>query len=210
MSVPSALPVRRFALGLALYVMLLTACTGPGMPKITPAATDPGGSGSLAGLEALDAAGVSALEAYAVAAPDKAFAVGPGGAWGWQAGATGVAAAEQQALERCAAVSASGACRVVAWDAAADWTASSAGTGPFGATPPLDDPGVAAFQTFLAVGGNKAFAVSPDGAWGWRASTALPLEDVQQQARDNCARHGDGCAVVVTAPDVEALAALPR
>ncbi|KJS39153.1 MAG: hypothetical protein VR70_08680 [Rhodospirillaceae bacterium BRH_c57] len=195
---------------LVLNTLLLAACAGPAVPDTPRTAQGPGGSGSVAALESLDAAGVSALEAYAVAAPNKAFAMASDGAWGWQAGAAGVTEAEQQALERCAAVSTSGACQVVAWDAAADWAASSTDTQPFGATPPLDDPGVAAFQTFLAMGGNKAFAVSPDGAWGWRASTALPLEDVQQQARDNCARHGDGCTVVVTAPDVEALAALPR
>lgn len=111
---------------LVLNTLLLAACAGPAVPDTPRTAQGPGGSGSVAALESLDAAGVSALEAYAVAAP------------------------------------------------------------------------------------NKAFAMASDGAWGWRASTALPLEDVQQQARDNCARHGDGCTVVVTAPDVEALAALPR
>lgn len=204
----SGLPVPT----IVLSAWMLAACAGPGGPDAlrTATAIGPGGSGSMAALEALDAAGVRALEAYAVAAPIKAFALAADGAWGWQAGATGVEAAGQQAVDRCTAVSASGPCRVVAWDAAADWTASTMDSRSFGATPPLDDPGVAAFQTFLAVGGNKAFAVSPDGAWGWRASTTLPLEDVQQQARDTCARHGDGCEVVITAPDVEALAALPR
>ena len=179
--------------GVAVLGGVVLAGCGPMMPP-QDNAMGPGGSGSVAALERLDDAGMRALEAYALARPNKAFAAAQDGSWGWQGGAANIATAEQLAMERCSAVTTAGSCRVVAWDAGGAWQTGSGdanavapSAGALAATPPLDDPGVAAFQTFLAAGGNKAFAVSPDGAWGWRASSELPLEEVQQQAQANCA-----------------------
>lgn len=223
-------PVALARLGTVLPVVialpLLAACEGL-FPDV---AADAGGSGAAVALEKLDAAGRQALEAYTVASPNKAFAASDGGAWGWQGGETSLTAAQNRALERCEGVAGSTTCHIVAWDVGSGWTApatpAATGAAPTAAVPDdaapddaapddaalpvLDDPGVAAFQTFLGADGNKAFAVAPDGAWGWRASSTLPLEAVQEEARANCARHADGCQVVVTAPDTQGLASLPR
>lgn len=209
-SSPCPAPRRRQAVRVLCAAAPLLAGCGGLFPDV---AADAGGSGAAVALEALDAAGRQALDSYAAAPPDKAFAVADGGAWGWQGGETSLAAAQDRALERCQAIAAVRACHVVAWDAGNGWAAADptpAGRPPGAEPPPLDDPGVAAFQTFVAATGNKAFAVSPDGAWGWRASATLPLEAVQEEARATCARHAEGCQVVVSAPDVRGLASLPR
>lgn len=215
----SRLPtVVAVALSAAVPALLLSACEGL-FPEV---GADAGGSGAAAALSTLDAAGRQAFEAYGAAPPNKAFALSEDAAWAWHGGAPSLTSAQSSALERCEAVAAAPPCHIVAWDVGTGWTAegdtgaaNTAGSATGHDTgndtmPALDDPGVAAFQTFLAADGNKAFAVSPDGAWGWRASSTLPLEAVQQEAQASCARHAEGCEVVVTAPDLQGLASLPR
>lgn len=208
---PVACSALRPGLVLALAVALAPSLAVGGCGALFPeVAADAGGSGAAAALERLDASGREALGVYAAAPPNKAFAIADGGAWGWRGAAGTLAAAQEDALARCGSVSAGQPCRVVAWDAGGALGDPQAAGGPPQDMPALDDPGVTAFQTFLAAEGNKAFAVSPDGAWGWRASSSLPLEAVQEEARQNCARHADACDVVVTAPDLQGLASLPR
>lgn len=197
-------PLRSLA-GFVLAGVALTACAGSGEDMAHQGA---GGGGPAAALERLDEAGLRALETYGQSPAPKAFAVAADGGWGWVAAVPDLPTAEAQALSRCAGVATAGPCRVVAWDAGGRW--DDAGPLSQQGFSGVEDPAVAAFQTFLAADGNKAFATGADGAWGWRASTSLPLEEVQQEALAGCARHGIDCTVVITAPDMAALAERPQ
>lgn len=52
-------------------------------------------------LPGMPPAGVEAFQAYQQAAEQRAFAIAPGGAWGWHAGADSEDVAEDQALSAC-------------------------------------------------------------------------------------------------------------
>jgi dienelactone hydrolase len=53
-----------------------------------------------------------------------------------------------------------------------------------------------AFAYYLAAGPHKAFAVSPKGAFGWRAARRT-AEEARRGALDNCAKHAPDCRIVI-------------
>jgi hypothetical protein len=71
---------------------------------------------------------------------------------------------------------------------------------PAPSLPPLQPPsrlseqGRAAFADYLAAGPHKAFAVSPQGAFGYW-SALRSLEDAQQRALSSCTKNGSGCTL---------------
>lgn len=58
----------------------------------------------------------------------------------------------------------------------------------------LGQPGQEAYLTYSKAGGSKAFAVGPDGSWGWASEEAGETE-ARQEAIANCEQHGDGCYI---------------
>jgi hypothetical protein len=58
----------------------------------------------------------------------------------------------------------------------------------------LSEQGRAAFADYLAAGPHKAFAVSPNGAFGYWSALRSP-EDAQQRALSSCMKNGSGCAL---------------
>lgn len=67
--------------------------------------------------------------------------------------------------------------------------------------PRLSTSGLRSFQDFLRHGPNKAFAVAPDGAYGWRAGVAT-REDAIKDALDNCDKHARGCEIYVVNDEI--------
>ena len=67
--------------------------------------------------------------------------------------------------------------------------------------PRLSESGLRSFQDFLRQGPNKAFAVAPDGAYGWRAGVAT-REDAIKDALDNCEKHAIGCEIYVVNDEI--------
>ncbi len=66
----------------------------------------------------------------------------------------------------------------------------------------LGENGLRSFQDFLRQGPNKAFAVSPDGAYGWRAGVAS-REDAIADALANCDKHARGCEIYIVNDEVQ-------
>jgi dienelactone hydrolase len=60
----------------------------------------------------------------------------------------------------------------------------------------LNENGRKAFAHYLAAGPHKAFAMSPKGAFGWRAARRT-IEEARQGALDNCAKHAPDCRIVI-------------
>ncbi|HVV60393.1 MAG TPA: CocE/NonD family hydrolase [Pseudolabrys sp.] len=64
-------------------------------------------------------------------------------------------------------------------------------------TPPpqLSGRGRQAFETYLMSGPHKAFAVSPDGHFGWRTGQRT-VDDARAGALENCHRNASDCEIV--------------
>jgi len=69
------------------------------------------------------------------------------------------------------------------------------------APPRLDPRGLRSFQDFLNSGPNKAFAVSPEGAYGWRAGVNT-REIAIEQALKTCAKHAPNCELYIVNEEV--------
>lgn len=69
------------------------------------------------------------------------------------------------------------------------------------APPRLSASGLRSFQDFLRQGPNKAFAVSPDGAYGWRAGVAT-RDDAIRDALANCRKHASDCELYIVNDEV--------
>jgi hypothetical protein len=52
------------------------------------------------------------------------------------------------------------------------------------------------FAAFLLSGTHKAFAVSPDGHYGWRTGRRT-VEEARTGALENCRKRGSHCRIVV-------------
>lgn len=152
----------------------------------------------------LPQAGRAALQTYNAAEPNKAFAVGPQGSWAWQAGAKTLRQARILAKQRCED-GIEGQCIVVASEAGQ--AVSPQAQRPVGgdpgiirmeAVPTMSPAGYEAYQTFMQADGTKAFAASPQGAWGWQASNRADLQKVAQEALARCLQHDADCSIVAT------------
>ena len=60
----------------------------------------------------------------------------------------------------------------------------------------LSENGRKAFAYYRAAGPHKAFAMSPKGAFGWRAGRRT-VEEARQGALENCAKHAPDCRIVI-------------
>lgn len=60
--------------------------------------------------------------------------------------------------------------------------------------PRLSEKGRAGFADYLAAGPHKAFAVSPNGAFGFRSGTRSAAE-AQERALEGCGKHAPDCAI---------------
>jgi len=60
----------------------------------------------------------------------------------------------------------------------------------------LSERGRREFAAFLASGTHKAFAVSPDGHFGWRSGRRT-VDEAKADALENCRRSGKNCRLVV-------------
>ena len=69
------------------------------------------------------------------------------------------------------------------------------------APPNLSPSGLRSFQDFLNAGPNKAFAVSPRGAYGWRAGQNTK-ENAIESALDNCRKYASDCALYIVNDEV--------
>lgn len=69
------------------------------------------------------------------------------------------------------------------------------------APPNLSPSGLRSFQDFLNAGPNKAFAVSPRGAYGWRAGQNTK-ENAIESALDNCRKYASDCALYIVNEEV--------
>lgn len=67
--------------------------------------------------------------------------------------------------------------------------------------PRLSESGARSFRDFLRQGPNKAFAVSSDGSYGWRAGVAT-REDAIRDALANCGKHASDCRIYVVNDEV--------
>lgn len=69
------------------------------------------------------------------------------------------------------------------------------------APPRLDPRGLRSFQDFLNSGPNKAFAVSPEGAYGWRAGLNT-RETAAEEALKTCAKYAPNCELYIVNEEV--------
>jgi dienelactone hydrolase len=60
----------------------------------------------------------------------------------------------------------------------------------------LGENGRKAFAHYLTTGPHKAFAISPKGAFGWRAARRT-VEEARQGALENCAKRASDCRIVI-------------
>ncbi|MBK1836388.1 alpha/beta hydrolase [Azospirillum sp. YIM B02556] len=174
------------------------------VPRGTPVALS---LPSLAPPPELSAANRAKFPAYVEAGGNKAFAVAPDGAYGWKSGLRSLDEAQKGALESCAAHSQKG-CRIAYLnDRPAGAPASGAlaeerrGT-PVRLEPPpeLSAANRDKFGAYVAAAGRKAFAVSQDGAFGWKSG--MPSEDAARRAAlDNCAKFTRHTCYVVIVDD---------
>ncbi|BAI73110.1 dienelactone hydrolase [Azospirillum sp. B510] len=164
----------------------------------------------------LSAANRAKFPAYVEAGANKAFAVSPDGAYGWKSGMRSLDEAQKGALENCSSHTQKG-CRIAYLNdrpagAAADMTTTSApafaapAEGPRGSRGGLEPPaelsasGRDKFGAYVTAPGRKAFAVSQDGAFGWKSG--MSSEDAARRgALDNCAKFTSHTCYVVIVDD---------
>lgn len=158
----------------------------------------------------LSAANRSKFPAYVAAGGNKAFAVSPDGAYGWKSGLRSLDEAQKGALETCA-MHTRQSCRIAYLNdrpagAGADMAAPAAQEGPRGTPvrleppPELSDANRPKFGAYVEAPGRKAFAVSRDGAFGWKSGMAS--EDAARRgALDNCAKYTRHTCYVVIVDD---------
>ncbi|KAA0597985.1 dienelactone hydrolase [Azospirillum lipoferum] len=162
----------------------------------------------------LPAASRAKFPAYVEAGGNKAFAVSPDGAYGWKSGMRSLDEAQKGALENCMSHSQKG-CRIAYLNdrpagAGADMAAAApmapAAQGPRSTHVRLEPPpelsaaGRDKFDAYVSAGGRKAFAVSQDGAFGWKSG--MPSEDAARRgALDNCAKFTRHTCYVVIVDD---------
>ncbi|MBP2300280.1 CocE/NonD family hydrolase [Azospirillum picis] len=153
----------------------------------------------------LSAANRAKFPAYVEAGGNKAFAVAPDGAYGWKAGLRSTEDAQRKALDACASHTRQ-ACRIAYVNDRPAGTAAAPAVTPQrqGATvvrmePPaeLSAAGRGKFAAYVEAPGHKAFAVSPDGAYGWKSGVAS--EDAARRAAlETCAKFAkQGCRVAI-------------
>lgn len=152
----------------------------PEAPSVTP---PPG----------LKANGQAAFEKFLGARAHKAFAMADDGSFGWTGGQASVDRAAAEAVATCSRYTDT-PCRPVRVD--------DQPVRPSPAADDIDPPeglsahGQAAFRTFLSARDYKAFAMSSDGAFGWRSGRAS-VEDASQEAIAACEQHTDrSCRLV--------------
>ncbi|WP_376957329.1 CocE/NonD family hydrolase [Azospirillum sp. A26] len=166
----------------------------------------------------LSATNRAKFPAYVEAGGNKAFAVSPDGAFGWKSGLRSLDEAQKGALENCMSHTQKG-CRIAYLNdrpsgGAADMAATApmaapmavAPDGPRGTRVRLEPPpelstaGREKFDAYVSAAGRKAFAVSQDGAFGWKSG--MPSEDAARRAAlDNCAKFTRHTCYVVILDD---------
>ncbi|PWC34192.1 CocE/NonD family hydrolase [Azospirillum sp. TSO35-2] len=160
----------------------------------------------------LSASGRAKFAAYAEAPDNKAFAVASDGAYAWKSGLRSLDMAQQQAVEACATHTTrpchvaivndrpvNGAVGSAVPSPPAGSVTSASSTVPRRLEPPaqLSAANRAKFGAYVDAPGNKAFAVAPDGAFGWKSGMAS-TQDAQRGALDNCNKYASqGCRVVI-------------
>ncbi|PWC82811.1 dienelactone hydrolase [Azospirillum sp. TSH100] len=162
----------------------------------------------------LSAANRAKFPAYVEAGGNKAFAVSPDGAYGWKSGMRSLDEAQKGALETCMSHSQKG-CRIAYLNdrpagAGADMAAAAPMAPPqqgprstrvrLEPPPELSDSGREKFDAYVSAAGRKAFAVSQDGAFGWKSG--MSSEDAARRgALDNCAKFTRHTCYVVIVDD---------
>lgn len=163
----------------------------------------------------LAAAGQNGFELFTSAPDNKAFAISPKGAWGVAYGVDDMDAAQDQAIKQCQSVAAEddGECAVFAVNQYVLMPDGKGGTtlveqniwrhkaGVFTPQPEvayvvpyLGDIGQQAFETYLAADSPKAFALSRDGNWAWRAGRPT-VDQALNEALDACQNKGVPCTI---------------
>lgn len=175
-----------------------------------PPAPDP-----LGAYAQLASAGQNGFELFTTAPSNKAFAISPKGAWGVAYGVDDMDAAQDQALKECQALAKEdeGECIVFAVNQYVLMPDGKGGTtlveqniwrhkaGVFRpqpevlyAVPYLGDIGQEAFETYLAADPPKAFALSREGHWAWRAGMN-DLGQALNEALNACQKPGIPCTI---------------
>lgn len=127
---------------------------------------------------------------------NKAFAVAPDGAFGWQSGTSSREVAIERALARCKQHAPDCRIYIVNEELVRDNAPRQQPNASIPPPPGLSDEGLRAFENFLRAPAHKAFAVTPQGAYGWRTG-ANTREDAIRDALATCGKYGSGCRLYV-------------
>jgi dienelactone hydrolase len=149
----------------------------------------------------LSESGLRSFRDFLRAGPNKAFAAAPDGAFGWQAGFSTREDAIEHALERCRKHAPNCAIYVVNDEVVRTTTPERQKTSVLPPPPRLSDSGLRAFQDFLRAEPNKAFAVAPDGAYGWQ-SGMNSRELAISRALERCKEFAKDCRLYVVNEEI--------
>jgi dienelactone hydrolase len=140
----------------------------------------------------LSESGLRSFQDFLRQGPNKAFAVSPNGAYGWQSGVSTREEAISRALERCRNHAPD--CRIYAVNEEIVRTTTQTPSDATRLTPPpnLTDDGLRSFQDFLRSPNNRAFAVAPDGAYGWQSGMGS-REQAIARALERCKEFAKDC-----------------
>jgi dienelactone hydrolase len=148
----------------------------------------------------LSESGLRSFQDFLRAGPNKAFAVASDGAYGWQAGLATREDATERALERCRKHARDCELYVVNDEVVRgkpqpqpqSQSQSRQNTRALPPPPNLSESGLRDFENFLRARQHKAFAVTPEGAYGWRTGVGS-REEAMKDALAICEKYGSGC-----------------
>lgn len=141
----------------------------------------------------LSESGLRSFRDFLRQGPNKAFAVASDGSFGWRAGVATREDAIRDALANCSKHA--NDCRIyVVNDEIERKTASSPQPRTSALPPPpnLTDSGLRDFETFLRAPTHKAFAVAPNGAYGWQSGMDS-REAAIRRALERCKEYSPNC-----------------
>ncbi len=145
----------------------------------------------------LSASGLRSFQDFLRQGPNKAFAVSPDGAYGWRAGVATRDDAIRDALANCRKHASDCELYIVNDEVVRGKTPPPPRTESALPPPPnLNENGLQHFQNFLRAGPDKAFAVAPDGAFGWQSGMGSRDEAIRR-ALQRCGQYARDCRVYI-------------
>lgn len=141
----------------------------------------------------LSASGLRSFQEFLRHGPNKAFAVSPDGAYGWRAGVATREDAIRDAFDNCRKHASDCELYIVNDEIVREKRQPPSRNASALPPPPnLTDSGLRDYENFLRARQHKAFAVTPDGAYGWRTGAAS-RDDAIRDAIATCNKYGSGC-----------------